>query len=45
MKKYIQPETMITEVVMTNSLLVGSAGPAPDSSLSVSGGGDPLEAI
>ena len=27
MKKYIQPETMITEVVMTNSLLVGSAGP------------------
>lgn len=30
---------------MIDILLVGSAGPAPDSSLSVSGGGDPLEAI
>ena len=43
MKKYIQPETMTTELAMTAAILVGSGSAAEPINIYIYGGGDPVD--
>ena len=40
-KTYIQPDVQVAQIKLTNTLLTGS--PTPSNSLSITGGGDPID--
>ena len=42
-KTYMQPQTLVTDITMTVSLLAGSGAPTPDAHMDIIDGGDPLD--